>query len=65
MKHQLMGKELGDKLIIPAVTLRADRDLFLDGMTPKDLSIALGVAVEPCENGGAEFIRAIFSNANA
>ena len=60
LKNQLMGKELLDKLIIPAVTLRAARDVFLDGMTPDDLSKALGVPVCPCENGGAELIAAIF-----
>ena len=60
LKNQLMGKELGDKLIIPAVTLRAARDVFLDGMTPSTLSEALGVPVVAIEPEGAEFVSAIF-----
>ncbi len=59
IKEQLLGKELGDKVIIPAVTLRAGRDLFLDGMTPDELASAIGTAVQPCENGGAELIAAV------
>ncbi len=59
LKEQLQDKKLGNKLIIPAVTLRAERDVFLDGMTPGELSQALGVPVQACENGGAELISAI------
>jgi len=61
IRDQLMGKELGEKLIIPAVSLRAARDVFLDGMTPGELSQILGVPVQECENQGAELISAILA----
>jgi len=59
MKKQLTGKMLGDKLIIPAVTLRAARDVFLDGTSPEELSAALGVPVIASECTGADMICAI------
>lgn len=62
IKEQLMGKELGEKLLLPAVTLRApDRDMFLDNMTPADLEKALGVRVQSCEISGMELVMAILS----
>lgn len=59
MAEQLSGKDLGDELLIPAVTLRNDGDLFLCGMTPDELSAKLGVKVTPVINDGAELIKAI------
>lgn len=41
--EQLSGKDLGDALLLPANTLRAERDLFLCGMTPAELSEKLSV----------------------
>ncbi len=58
--EQLQGKELGDELLFPAVMLRADGDVFLDDLTPSDLSHALGdIPVRPCENDGAKLLCAI------
>lgn len=57
MKEQLLGKPLGDALLIPCNTLRADGDLFLCGMTPAELSQALGVPVIPAPNDGEAFVR--------
>ncbi len=45
MAEQLAPLDLGDEILIPANTLRADGDLFLCGMTPVELSRALGVPV--------------------
>ena len=59
MKAQLAGKDLGERLVIPAVTLRAARDVFLDGMTPEELGMQLGVSVVASESTGAELISAI------
>ncbi len=56
---QLKGKHLGDKLILPAVALRSERDMMLDGTTPDELSAALGVNVEFSESSGADFIKAV------
>ena len=57
MLAQLQGKELGDQLIIPENTLRADEAMFLDDMTPAELSEKLGVPIRPGKNNGAEFIK--------
>ena len=59
VSEQLLGKELGDELLFPAVMLRADGDVFLDDMTPKTLSERLGVPVRPSHNDGAELVRNI------
>ena len=54
MAEQLQDKPLGDELLIPACTLRAEGDLFLCGMTPEALSETLGVPVTPnAAEGGA------------
>lgn len=57
MAEQLQGKPLGDELFIPENTLRSGEDMFLDDMTPAELSEKLGVPVRPGRNDGAEFIR--------
>ncbi|MBQ8005166.1 MAG: DUF512 domain-containing protein, partial [Clostridia bacterium] len=59
MKEQLMGRELGDELLIPANTLKADEDVFLDDMTPYELSLKLEVPVRASSDSGAGFIRAV------
>lgn len=59
MAEQLSGKELGDELLIPSNTLRAEGDLFLCGMTPDELSSRLGVPVTPSKNDGSEFFLAL------
>ena len=57
MFDQLRERELGDELFIPENTLRADEAMFLDNMTPDELSEKLGVPVRAGKNNGAEFIR--------
>ena len=57
--EQLKDRELGDELLFPAVMLRADGDVFLDDMTPAELSECLGVPVCPSENDGAKLIAAL------
>lgn len=54
--EQLEGKELGELLLFPENALRAGEDIFLDDMTPDDLSKRLGVAVAPSRNSGEGFI---------
>lgn len=51
---QLKDRELGDLLLFPAAMLRADGDVFLDDMTPEELSERLGVPVCPVKNDGEE-----------
>lgn len=57
MSEQLKGSELGECLIFPSNTLRAGEDVFLDDMTPSELSDILGVPVKPSGETGADFIR--------
>lgn len=52
LKKQLSGKELGDTLYIPENMLRAEGDLFLDGVSLDELEKALGVNVIANERGG-------------
>ena len=56
----LEGRELGEQLLIPSVTLRADGAVFLDDMTPSELSARLGgIPIRPVRNDGAEFLKAL------
>lgn len=57
ISEQLSGKELGDLLLFPENALRADGDLFLDDMSPSELSEILRVTVTAGHNDGAQFIR--------
>jgi len=59
MLEQLTDKELGEELLIPENTLKADEDMFLCNMTPSELSQKLGVKVRASSNDGAELLRAI------
>ncbi|MCR5682533.1 MAG: DUF512 domain-containing protein, partial [Clostridiales bacterium] len=53
------GKELGETLYLSRTTLRAEGDLFLDGMTPAELSEKLGVPVEFVDNDGGALVDAL------
>lgn len=57
---QAAGADLGQLLLIPRNSLRADGDLFLDDTTPAWLSERLGVPVLPSASDGAEFVRLLF-----
>lgn len=56
---QLRGRDLGDALILPAVALRSEGDVFLDDKTPADIERVLGVPVVMSENDGAALAAAI------
>lgn len=59
MAEQLSGKPLGEVLFFPPNALRAEGDLFLCGMTPAELSAALGVPAHPSGTGGDGFLRSL------
>ena len=60
VSEQLADKALGDELLFPAVMLRADGDVFLDDMTPDELSRKLGnVPVRASKSDGAEFVKLV------
>ena len=59
LAEQLKGCILGDELILPRTMLRAEGDLFLCNMTPKELSERLGVPIRFVSNDGADFLDAV------
>jgi putative radical SAM enzyme (TIGR03279 family) len=46
---QLARLPLGDEVLVPAVAIRDGAGVFLDDLSPADLSASLGVAVRPVE----------------
>jgi len=57
--QQLKGKELGRRLLIPAVMLRHGGDVFLDDVSLTELSAQLGVPVIPVPNDGGALLDAM------
>ena len=54
--EQLKDKDLGDALLIPSVALRADGEVFLDDITPDELSNKLSIEVIPTPSEAYRFI---------
>ena len=65
ISEQLAGKDLGDHLLFPENALRAGGDLFLDDMSPEELSSTLGVKASAGHNDGAQFIRDVLGISEA
>ena len=59
LKAQLLGKELGEKLILPCSMLRSGEEVFLDDMTVTELSEALGVEIVIVESDGQSFVNTL------
>ncbi len=57
--EQLCGKELGDALLFPATALRAEGDVFLDDLSPDDLSSSLGVPAFSTRSDACDLIEKI------
>lgn len=55
----LLGKKLGERLLLPGVMLRHEADKFLDNTTPAWLEQAIGVPVQVLEVDGAVLLEAI------
>ncbi len=55
----LRGKELGERVLIPQTSLRHGEGVFLDDLTPEDLSRELGIPVIPVECDGAKLLAAL------
>jgi NifB/MoaA-like Fe-S oxidoreductase len=47
------------EVLFPAVMLRRERDIFLDGLTPEDVARELGARLIPVENDGFELLDAM------
>lgn len=58
---QLMGKQLGEKLVIPSVMLKSDEDVFLDDYTLSEVSERLGVKIEAADNSGEDLLYKLIS----
>jgi NifB/MoaA-like Fe-S oxidoreductase len=56
---QLSGRSLGDELLIPASSLRREKDLFLDDMTRAELEVALRIPVTAVPGNGGAFLSAV------
>ena len=56
ISEQLAGCDLGDLLLFPGNALRSDGDLFLDDMSPEELSERLKTPVAPSRDSGEGFI---------
>lgn len=59
---QLKGKDLGEELLLPAVMLRREGDVFLDDLSPADVERALQIPVRPVPNDGGELLDAMLGN---
>lgn len=53
---QLKGKDLGDRLLLPANLLRSGEQVLLDDMTVSDIEQALQIRIRICENEGRDFL---------
>lgn len=59
MSEQLSGRDLGELLLIPETTLRAERDLFLCGMSPQELACALHTPISTGGKTAADLLSAM------
>ncbi len=59
---QLKGKPLGERLFLPYVMLRYEKDRFLDDITPAEVEKALGVTLCFVENDGFDLIEKILQS---
>jgi putative radical SAM enzyme (TIGR03279 family) len=59
IQSQLSGQLLGDAVLVPAVAIRDGAGVFLDDLSPADLSAALGVPVIAVEPTAPAFITAL------
>lgn len=59
---QLEGKDLGARVLISANMLRDGGDVFLDDMTPAEVSARIGVPLVPVEIDGGDLLAKIFED---
>lgn len=61
IRNQLLGKELGEELLLPQNVLRSGESVFLDDLTVKDLEKALQVPIYIVKSSGYDFLDAVMS----
>ena len=54
-----LGKELGERLLIPCNMLRSGEDVFLDDMTVEELSEALNTEIVVTDEDGADLVSSV------
>ena len=59
ISSQLVGKELGEKLLLPQNVLRSGETVFLDDMTLEELQNALQVRIDIVKSSGCDFLNSI------
>lgn len=59
IEAQLAGRDLGDRVLVPAVAVRDGAGVFLDDLSPEDLGRALGTPVIAVEPTPAALLRAL------
>jgi putative radical SAM enzyme (TIGR03279 family) len=59
IREQLAGRDLGERVLVPAVAVRDGDGVFLDDVTPRELSTALGVPTHVVEATGSALIAAL------
>ncbi len=57
--EQLAGRPLGDEVLVPAVAIRDGAGVFLDDLSPADLTASLGVPVRPIETTPSALVAAL------
>lgn len=62
IKKQLIGRPLGEKLLLPQNVLRSGEQVFLDDMLVEDLEKALQVKIDIVKSSGRDFIDAILNS---
>lgn len=58
---QLSGKELGDNLLLPTNTLKADENIFLDDMTLEEFEKNLQINTIIVKSSGMDFVKTIIN----
>ena len=56
---QLAGRPLGDEVLVPAVAIRDGAGVFLDDLSPADLTASLGVPVRPVDTSPSALLAAL------
>jgi len=59
IREQLAGRDLGERVLVPAVAVRDGDGVFLDDVTPPEISTALGVPTHVVEATGSALIAAL------
>lgn len=62
IRDQLLGKNLGSRLLLPENVLRSGEQIFLDDLTVQDLEKALQVSVNIVKSSGCDFVNAVAGN---